>query len=294
MRRRLKMSDTGYFCHCDWLLGRGDGSSIASNFDDFQDWLEACFELREGSLQDPTPREACALFRVLINERSHHMTTPHYTSKAFEDLIRGFELSLKNPEEHFRISINHFDKEEYPLAIEYLNKAFRETCNSPEIYGNRVNANPKIRDFEKAEYKERAKRNPESAEAHCLRAFEHYNRGETDKAIEAVNAAIDWDPENPLAYFLRAIFYSCQREYESAISDYSAAIDLDPANPGAYYNRAIAYSDQGNADLAIADLNKVIELDPATPDAYFRRCREYLSKANSKQPQCDWLDPAAF
>ncbi|MGA3279911.1 MAG: tetratricopeptide repeat protein [Smithella sp.] len=118
---------------------------------------------------------------------------------------------------------------------------------------------------------------------HCEKALllnpHHYNtlvriaraysmRGEKDKAIEALQQAIQVQPGNAQAYDnLYAILMQMGRIKE-ALQEYRKAADINRDNPDIHYNFGNALAMHGDYDEAIVQFKRVIQLRPLDSGAY--------------------------
>jgi Tfp pilus assembly protein PilF len=71
---------------------------------------------------------------------------------------------------------------------------------------------------------------PSSATSY-LDAQKHFAAGETQQALEAVNASIEQEP-SPWAYLLRARLHLQQGNESDALRDCEAGLQLEPNDPG--------------------------------------------------------------
>jgi len=101
------------------------------------------------------------------------------------------------------------------------------------------------------------------------RAYDEYQKGNNENAIEYYTKAIELNPDYAKAYNNRGVAYDVLKEYEKAISDYNKAIELNPEDAKAYYNIGLAYSNLKDYEKAISDYNKAIELNPEDAKAYY-------------------------
>ena len=68
---------------------------------------------------------------------------------------------------------------------------------------------------------------------------------------------------------------------DKAIQEYNAAIQADPTNAGAYYfNEGATMTNAGKVDEAIAAFDKAIEADPKRADSYYWKGVNMMSKLN--------------
>jgi len=102
----------------------------------------------------------------------------------------------------------------------------------------------------------------DSAYTYNNRGFTYNDEGEYQKALVALNKAIELDPGFAIAYSNRGWSYIGLEQYEQAVADCTEAIELDPNLGLAYSNRAWAYIELGQYEEAITDYDRAIELDP--------------------------------
>ncbi|MBD2337483.1 serine protease [Calothrix sp. FACHB-156] len=133
-------------------------------------------------------------------------------------------------------------------------------------------------------------------------AYRYLNQ--LDKALEAIDKAIQYQPKNPNLYNQksallrhkkryadsellvkeaiklnpRPVFfsnlgniYSDQQKWDLALDAYNKAIDLNPHFAQAYYNRGNLYYNRQKWELALADYNKAIDINPQYVLAYQSR-----------------------
>ncbi len=104
-------------------------------------------------------------------------------------------------------------------------------------------------------------RNNRDAEFYLERARNWIRLKEYERAIFALNQAIEIDQTKPLLYYGRGLVYIAQNNYIKAISDLNEAIQLAPNYSLAYYNRALTYYSVGQYKRARKDYQKVIQLE---------------------------------
>ncbi|MGB3655188.1 MAG: tetratricopeptide repeat protein, partial [Rivularia sp. (in: cyanobacteria)] len=95
-----------------------------------------------------------------------------------------------------------------------------------------------------------------------------------DKALVAINKAIQIELQNPNLYNEKYGVLNEKKDYVQAEAAITEAIKLTP-RAAFYSNRGILYSNQDKWDLALADYNKAIEINPNYFDAYFNRALVY-------------------
>ena len=102
---------------------------------------------------------------------------------------------------------------------------------------------------------------PAHAAAFHYRGQAFAAKGNLDKAISDISAAIRLDPERAYRWQERGELYARQGKYQQAIADITEAIRKDPT-PRAFrfQHRAEAYQSLGDLTRAIADFDEAIRL----------------------------------
>lgn len=106
--------------------------------------------------------------------------------------------------------------------------------------------------------------------------IEKTNTGDFDKALDALDKAIELKPDYALAYFSKAVVFHNLNQLQAAYENYTKALELKPDMIDAYYNRAqtiLAFDspDENELKQALGDLTKASELDTQFVDAlYFK------------------------
>ena len=157
------------------------------------------------------------------------------------------------------------------------------------LYNNRGNAYNDLGQTERAieDYDKAIELNPEDATAYCNRGAAYAKLGQTERAIEDFDKAIELNPEDAAAYYNRGNAYDDLGQTERAIEDFDKAIELNPEF-AAYYNRGNAYAKLGQTERAIEDYDKAIELNPEYATAYSNRAESLirLGRLNEATADC--------
>ena len=112
---------------------------------------------------------------------------------------------------------------------------------------------------------------PKDAWAYYSRAIAYRERGDLDKAIHDLDAAIKLKPNWPLYYEDRGAIWITRGDVGRGIADLSEAIRLNPKDDWVYYGRSNAYRQKGDLDKAVRDLDTAIKLKPNRPLYYEER-----------------------
>ena len=106
-------------------------------------------------------------------------------------------------------------------------------------------------------------------------------------AIKTMDYYIQLQPENDWAYYRRGWFKDHSGDTEGAIEDYTTAITLDPDYAYSYMNRGNLYRLLGKNEDANKDFETVLILDNEAVD---NSCRQYaLLYLGRKQEAIDWM-----
>lgn len=109
---------------------------------------------------------------------------------------------------------------------------------------------------------------PDSAEA-------HYNLaklllpGDSQKALDHFNAALEIDPQHVSAYQWRANLLARLGQTQEALADYRMALKFEPDTAEAHYNLGVLLSDAGDTDAGGRHLARAAELSPQSPEMQF-------------------------
>jgi tetratricopeptide (TPR) repeat protein len=105
---------------------------------------------------------------------------------------------------------------------------------------------------------------------------------DSEKALAAIERAIDLQPDNAVHYCYRGDIWRKTGELDKALADYTQGIALDSTADRCFYGRALTYSRLEEAELALADLDQTIILNPSLPIAYEDRGKASLAYGQSR------------
>ncbi|MDZ8091586.1 MAG: tetratricopeptide repeat protein [Nostoc sp. DedQUE05] len=103
-----------------------------------------------------------------------------------------------------------------------------------------------------------------------LQSFVYRQLKQPDKALVAIEKAIQNQPKNPNLYNEKREVLSRLKRYAEAEAAITKAISLSP-RAVFYDNRGVLYYEQKKWDLAAADFNKAIDINPQFTQAYSNR-----------------------
>lgn len=95
---------------------------------------------------------------------------------------------------------------------------------------------------------------------HYIRGVAYFNQGDTFKAFQDLDKAIELNPKFFEAYTARGVTFVELGKLENAIEDFNKAISLNPQYPDAYYNRGSIYFKKGKQQEAISDFQRAARL----------------------------------
>lgn len=128
-----------------------------------------------------------------------------------------------------------------------------------------------------------------NAEAALDDALESLRSGDSQAAIETLNAVIAAEPENAEAYVLRGIAYNQQNRYNEAINDLTQAVDLVPWSWEFITFRGDTYSQMGEYGEALFDYTRAVELNPRYLPAFQGRAQANASLSDTTASEIDDL-----
>ena len=107
-------------------------------------------------------------------------------------------------------------------------------------------------------------RDDKEAYAKADQARQAFREGDSEEALELVEAALAMQNAEPTFHALRGDIRYEQGRFGDAIINYNRAIERDDAFYGHYLGRGMSHVEQGNQTQAKADLNASVELLPTT------------------------------
>lgn len=115
----------------------------------------------------------------------------------------------------------------------------------------------------------------------------HFEKGNNEKAQEALNKAIELDPKNPILYFNVGSIYDELKMYDKAEASYKKALEIDPTYFDALYNMGAMFVNQG-VDLSakandIKDF-KLYEAEIKKANEFYKKGIPFFERALEVQP----------
>lgn len=100
----------------------------------------------------------------------------------------------------------------------------------------------------------------------------YIEKGDTLKALEKINKAIEVDKYSSPAYMMRAMIkVEYNKDYQSALDDVNEAIKIEPMRTDYYLNRGLIRYYLKDIRGTLADYDKVIDMDANNVMAYYNR-----------------------
>lgn len=159
-------------------------------------------------------------------------------------------------------------------AIADYEKALSMLPENRGIQFNKALAEEEIKDYDSAEksYEALLKAHPGFDNGYIGRAKLRLETGDTIKAIEDINKAIEINKNATNAYVMRAdIAIKSSKDFEKALDDMNEAIKLQPQYAGFFINRAFLRYNLDDYFGAMADYDYAIQLEPHNTVALFNR-----------------------
>ncbi len=156
---------------------------------------------------------------------------------------------------------------DYAKGLEYApeHKAMMINKAVSEIYLKRYD------DAEKT-FAALTKRFPTFYNAYLGECQLYIEKGDTLKALERIDKAIDVDKYSSPAYMMRAMIkVEYKKDYKGALEDVNEAIKIEPMRTGYYLNRGLIRYYLKDIRGTLADYGKVIDMDANNVMAYYNR-----------------------
>lgn len=159
-------------------------------------------------------------------------------------------------------------------AIEDYEKALEQLPENKGVLFNKALAEEEIKDYDAADstYRTLLKIFPRYENGYIGRAKLNLAKGDTVKALDDINRAIELNKNATNAYVMRAdIAINSEKNYKDALADMDMAIKLQPQYSGFFINRAFLRYNLDDYFGAMADYDYAIQLDPLNKAALFNR-----------------------
>ncbi|MGB3904048.1 MAG: tetratricopeptide repeat protein [Anaerolineae bacterium] len=114
-----------------------------------------------------------------------------------------------------------------------------------------------------------------NAQRHVRLARAREARGETARAIEEYQFALELEPSNGWVHFALGELYFAQHDMVQAAASYQRAIELEPDIGRLHFRLGEAYQAGGQTERAVAEYEAAIEIEPDTAWAYLALASMY-------------------
>ena len=130
-------------------------------------------------------------------------------------------------------------------------------------------------------------------EAHLNLSYLNHLQGETQAALDEVNAAARFfkGDERLKVHTQRGTLYFDLRERDRAVTEWESAIALSPRNPEAYVLQSISKFFLGDSEGALANLDQAIAINPNFTEAYAMESLIHLNQGDL-EASIDAIDAA--
>ena len=128
---------------------------------------------------------------------------------------------------------------------------------------------------------------PDDPDLLVARATIEARLGQSDAAVDDLQAAESLDPYREYAWVNVAGAASGTRQYDAAVAIASAGLESHSGATGLLMERGLAYLSLGKAEMALADFDAVIDLDGSHYDAYHWRGRTLIALARYEEASGD-------
>ena len=119
--------------------------------------------------------------------------------------------------------------------------------------------------------------NPKTGPEFGERARAYFRKGQLDRAVADINAAIKLEPRNREWLKLRGQMHSYMGNHDDAIADFGAMIALDGHDVEAYRMRASEHYQKNDFKTALTDVETAIKIAPKDPHNYSLRGQLYFA-----------------
>jgi tetratricopeptide (TPR) repeat protein len=178
--------------------------------------------------------------------------------------------------------VYHFDRKQYDLALEHINKAIAHKPTVAKLYRLRSRIQfarqgygGALEDIETTEMI----RPGDAGTARWVQWAANnllntgHRRAKTDQqaAVDAYSLSLDFNDGNPEAYYWRGMAYSRMQQFGPALTDFQAAVRFNPRYFDAYRMIDALLARERQWERILAYWNAFLELEPGHAEAYFER-----------------------
>ncbi len=189
----------------------------------------------------------------------------HMHKKAIDALHRALELPDAEPSEIYEmITVEHLYLDNYNEALDAAIQALKYDPGSSMSLYNAISCFDLINRTDDAIIflENFLSKNPFSEVGWSLLTKKYIDKGEFEKALEAIDYAIAIDDKFLGAYYDKAFIYSKLRRYKEALIFYKMTLDIADPTAFTYYHIARIYQRMNDIDNASEYFLKAINEDP--------------------------------
>jgi tetratricopeptide (TPR) repeat protein len=107
-----------------------------------------------------------------------------------------------------------------------------------------------------------------NAKSYFIKGFAFMEAGDTNKAINSIQTAVEQNPDYYEAYLQLGLLFSAKKS-KLAINYFNNASQLQPNNIEPYYNLGMFYQNAGQYDKAIETYRLLLKLDSKEADTHY-------------------------
>jgi protein O-GlcNAc transferase len=197
--------------------------------------------------------------------------------------LKALKIEPNNADTLHLLGLLYKDLNQYPSAIEYLNRARALKPQMAQVHYNLGLAYREHGDLEKAIecYIEAIRLNPNYPKAHHSLANVYHILGQAEFAFNHYQKALDLKPDFNEALLDCGKFCMGIKNFELAEQCFDGALKLKPDSAEIHFNLGSLAKEKKEFTEAIASMQKALQLNPAHPE-YFARLMSLYDEV------CDW------
>lgn len=120
-----------------------------------------------------------------------------------------------------------------------------------------------------------------SAQSYVEQGKQAFNRGQYQRAVQALSTAIERGANNDESRLYRGVAYQMTGNYQASLAEFNLLIERNPETAMHYSNRGYSYLAQEQYNKAIQDFRSAVGKSSSVPDAYAGLALAYRGLNNS-------------
>jgi len=186
--------------------------------------------------------------------------------KVFEKLKKR---SRSNPLVIKQIALIYLDQKRYKEAVEALRQLLEDDSSKSDIYYFLGMALEGIKQIDEAisAYENVGGMSSYHQSALVHLSFLYQEKGDSNKAIELMNQAIEKQPQDPGSYLFLGALYEEMGSYEEAIDTLKTGLQFQSDHVRLHFRLGVIYDKAGYKNASISEMKQVIEIDPSHAEA---------------------------